>query len=56
MPSPYVTESTKITMVLPVFEHQVKDGLDFVARYEKICMENQDNTMLMLVCLLSNMF
>lgn len=51
IPSPYVTESTKIAILLPTFEHQVEESLNFMARYEKICMANQDNTFLMLVFL-----
>lgn len=51
IPSPYVTESTKIAILLPTFEHQVQESLNFMARYEKTCMSNQDNTFLMLVFL-----
>ena len=49
VPSPYVTESTRIAILLPVFEHQLLEANNFIKRYEKICMENQDNTFLMLV-------
>lgn len=49
VPSPYVTESTRIAMLLPIFEHQIKEALEFVMSYEKTCMEHQDNTFLMLV-------
>lgn len=49
--SPYVTESTRIAMLMPVFEHQVGEANEFIANYEKICMEQQDNTFLMLVFL-----
>jgi chondroitin polymerizing factor len=51
VPSPYVTESTRITILLPTFEHDIENAIDFVQRYEKNCMENQDNTFLMLVML-----
>uniref|UniRef100_A0A7G3AFQ6 Hexosyltransferase n=1 Tax=Lutzomyia longipalpis TaxID=7200 RepID=A0A7G3AFQ6_LUTLO len=51
IPSPYVTESTRIAILLPTFEHQVEESLNFIERYEKICMENLDNTFLMLVFL-----
>lgn len=50
VPSPYVTESTRIAMVLPTFEHQIKESFDSIYHYEKTCMEHQDNTFLMLVC------
>lgn len=49
VPSPYVTESTRIAVLLPVFEDQLDTGMDFVRLYEKICMKNQDNTFLMIV-------
>lgn len=52
VPSPYVTESTRVALLLPTFEHQTKDTLDFIAHYEKSCMEHQDNTFLMLVQLI----
>ncbi|TDG41640.1 hypothetical protein AWZ03_011938 [Drosophila navojoa] len=51
VPSPYVTESTRIAILVPAFEHQVPDALDFVAQYERICMHNQDNTFLLLIFL-----
>lgn len=47
--SPYVTESTRIAILLPTFEHQINEAIDFVMHYEKTCMEHQDNTFLMLV-------
>lgn len=49
VPSPYVTESTRIAILVPIFEHQILDALDFIAQYEKICMHNQDNTFLLVV-------
>lgn len=51
VPSPYVTESTRITIVLPTFEHNIENSMDFVNRYQQTCMESQDNTFLMLVLL-----
>ncbi|XP_068158123.1 chondroitin sulfate glucuronyltransferase [Drosophila tropicalis] len=51
VPSPYVTESTRIAILLPSFEHQVPDALEFVDQYEQICMHNQDNTFLLLIFL-----
>lgn len=47
--SPYVTESTRIAMLLPTFEHQIEETREFISHYEKTCMEHQDNTFLMLV-------
>lgn len=49
VPSPYVTESTRIAILVPTFEHQLDDALDFINQYEKICMHNQDNTFLLMV-------
>lgn len=51
LPSPYVTESTRIAILLPTFEHQINEAMDFVMHYEKTCMEHQDNTFLMMVSL-----
>lgn len=51
VPVPYVTESTKIVLVMPVFEHQNMDTLETLDRYEKLCMATQENTFLMLVFL-----
>lgn len=47
--SPYVTESTRIALIVPVFEHQLADGVAFLQRYELTCMQSRDNTFLMLV-------
>lgn len=49
IPSPYVTESTRVALLLPTFEHQIKECIQFITHYEKTCMEHQDNTFLMLV-------
>lgn len=51
VPSPYVTESTRVSLLLPTFKHQIKETLEFISHYEKTCMEHQDNTFLMLVFL-----
>ncbi|XP_036318261.1 chondroitin sulfate synthase 2 [Rhagoletis pomonella] len=51
IPSPYVTESTRIAIMVPTFEHQAEDAVDFIAEYERICMQNQDNTFLLLIFL-----
>jgi hypothetical protein len=49
VPSPYVTESTRIAILLPTYKTQIQESTNFIRRYEKVCMENQDNTFLMLV-------
>ncbi|XP_055911930.1 chondroitin sulfate glucuronyltransferase [Eupeodes corollae] len=51
VPSPYVTESTRIVIIVPTFEHLANDGVEFVRQYEKICMKNQDNTFLLMIFL-----
>lgn len=47
--SPYVTESTRIAFIVPVFEHQIEDAQLFVHRYEQTCMASRDTTFLLLV-------
>ncbi|EAA13433.5 AGAP001050-PA [Anopheles gambiae str. PEST] len=49
IPSPYVTESTRVALLLPVFESQILEAEQFMELYEKTCMESQDNTFLMLI-------
>ncbi|XP_055614160.1 chondroitin sulfate glucuronyltransferase [Uranotaenia lowii] len=49
VPSPYVTESTRIAILLPTFEHQIREAMEFVEAYERVSMDNQDNTFLMLI-------
>lgn len=49
VPSPYVTESTRVAILLPTFEHQVQETEQFLENYEKTCMDGQDNTFLMLI-------
>ncbi|KFB37145.1 hypothetical protein ZHAS_00004351 [Anopheles sinensis] len=49
VPSPYVTESTRVAILLPTFEHQIQESEQFLEAYEKTCMDNQDNTFLMLI-------
>lgn len=51
IPSPYVTESTRISMIVPVFTYRIDDAIEFIARYEEICMQNKDSTTLMFVLL-----
>ncbi|CRL04340.1 CLUMA_CG017432, isoform A, partial [Clunio marinus] len=51
IPSPYVTESTRIAMIVPTFVHRIEETMNFIKRYEEICMQNKDSTTLMLVLL-----
>ena len=49
VPSPYVTESTRIALLVPTMEHKIDDAINFITQYERICMRNQDNTFLLMV-------
>uniref|UniRef100_A0A1I8PIR6 Hexosyltransferase n=1 Tax=Stomoxys calcitrans TaxID=35570 RepID=A0A1I8PIR6_STOCA len=49
VPSPYVTESTRIAILVPTFEHQLQEALQFINQYEQTCMHNQDNTFLLMI-------
>ncbi|XP_035779035.1 chondroitin sulfate synthase 2-like [Anopheles albimanus] len=49
VPSPYVTESTRVAILLPVLEQQVQETEQFLESYERTCMDSQDNTFLMLI-------
>ncbi|XP_058975095.1 chondroitin sulfate glucuronyltransferase [Musca domestica] len=49
VPSPYVTESTRIAILVPTFEHQMEEALQFINQYERTCMRNQDNTFLLMI-------
>lgn len=51
IPSPYVTESTRISMVVPTFAHRIQETITFITRYEEICMQSKDSTTLMIVLL-----
>ncbi|KAG5683915.1 hypothetical protein PVAND_013173 [Polypedilum vanderplanki] len=51
IPSPYVTESTRISMIVPSFTHRIEETISFIERYEEICMQTKDSTTLMLVLL-----
>lgn len=51
VPSPYVTESTRISMIVPVYAYRIEEAIEFIGRYEEICMQNKDSTTLMLVLL-----
>ncbi|KAI9590041.1 hypothetical protein GQX74_008209 [Glossina fuscipes] len=42
VPSPYVTESTRIAILIPTFEHQVEYAQDFIKHYESTCMRDTD--------------
>ncbi|XP_063707843.1 chondroitin sulfate glucuronyltransferase [Culicoides brevitarsis] len=49
--SPYVTESTKIQLIIPVFEQHIDEAIEILSRYESICLTTQENTYLTIVFL-----
>lgn len=46
---PYVTENTRVNIVVAVDETNKKDALKFMENYVAVCMEKKDKTFLMLV-------
>jgi len=48
---PFVTESTKISLVIPVAETDRKDVLNFLKSFAKTCLERNDRVFLMFVFL-----
>lgn len=48
---PYVTENTRIHILLPVHTDEKEDALQFLKQYKQICIEKKEKTMLMLVSL-----
>lgn len=47
---PYVTENTRVHVLLPVRVNEKKDALNFLKQYKQICIDKKEKTMLMLVC------
>lgn len=48
---PYVTENTRVHILLPVRTNEKKDFFHFLKQYKQICIEKKEKTMLMLVSL-----
>lgn len=48
---PYVTENTRVTIVLPVQETEVYLAMDFLTNYAALIMDRKEKTFLMLVLL-----
>lgn len=46
---PYVTENTRVHILLPVRTNEIDDVLHFLKQYKQICIEKKEKTMLMLV-------
>lgn len=49
VPVPYVTENTRVYLVLPVTLETKSMVAQFIQQYNSICMEKKDKTFLMLV-------
>ncbi|XP_012278166.1 chondroitin sulfate glucuronyltransferase [Orussus abietinus] len=51
LPVPYVTENTRINMILIVDSSKKEDSLNFMMHYAEACMEKKDKTFLLVVLL-----
>ncbi|CAN7997215.1 unnamed protein product [Ixodes hexagonus] len=51
LPMPYVTEHTRVVMVLFVKENELDHVVVFIEEYAKTCLQKNDNTMLLLAFL-----
>lgn len=51
IPMPYVTENNRITLVLPITQADMVQGVEFVKRYEAECMVSGEHTFLLLALL-----
>lgn len=46
---PYVTENTRVNILLPVRANEKEDAFRFIKQYKQICIDKKEKTMLMLV-------
>lgn len=53
---PYVTENTRVNILLPVHADEKEDVFRFLKQYKQICIDKKEKTMLMLVGLIINKF
>lgn len=51
VPMPYVTETTQVFIVLPIFQEDVGEGLKFLGEFQRTAIENKDNSVLCLYLL-----
>lgn len=51
---PYVTENTRVHILLPVRTNEKEDAFRFLRQYKQICIDKKEKTMLMLVCVIFN--
>jgi len=54
LPVPYVTENTRVNILLPVRTYEKEDAFRFLKQYKQICIDKKEKTMLMLVSLIIN--
>lgn len=48
---PYVTENTRVNILLPIYTKEKDDAFRFLKEYKQICIDKKEKTMLMLVSL-----
>lgn len=51
---PYVTENTRVHILLPVYTNEKEDAFRFLRQYKQICIDKKEKTMLMLVSVIFN--
>ncbi|KAJ8928907.1 hypothetical protein NQ314_018478 [Rhamnusium bicolor] len=51
IPVPYVTENTRVTILLPIQETEVQLAMEFLTNYATLIMDRKEKTFLMLVLL-----
>lgn len=49
---PYVTEYSRVHILLPVHTSEKEDALRFLKQYKQICIDKKEKTMLMLVSII----
>ncbi|XP_076048148.1 chondroitin polymerizing factor [Oratosquilla oratoria] len=49
IPMPYVTESNRIILVLPIHSSEINKAMEYIERYEEECLEGEGHTTLLLV-------
>jgi len=49
---PYVTENTRVHILLPVHTNEREDAFHFLRQYKQVCIDKKEKTMLMLVSVL----
>jgi len=51
---PYVTENTRVHILLPVRTNEKEDAFHFLRQYKQICIDKKEKTMLLLVSFILN--